>query len=93
MNVNDDIFEEVVQDALQNDVKVEDDRRVYRTYRNCIRLMLFQCNYMFVWKLLDRALALWTNVIYCIGTTLKETDEAIASGNKTCDPINTSSIQ
>ena len=86
MNVNDDIFEEVVQDALQNDVKVEDDRRVYRTYRNCIRMMLFPCNYMFVWKLLDRALALWANVIYCIGTTLKETDDAIASGNKTCDP-------
>ena len=87
MNTYDDIFEEAVQDVLQNEVEVDnDDIRKYRTYRNCIRLMIFPCNYMFVWQLINRVLALWPNIIYYIGTSLKETDPAIANKNKTCDP-------
>ena len=84
----DDIFEEVARDISERTIGIEEDER-NREYRNCLRVMAFPGNFLYLWRLFDRVMKLFPNIEYVIGTDLVEVESEIKTYKLTSvDAIN-----
>lgn len=83
----DDIFDEVARDISERTVGIEEDERA-REYRNCLRVMAFPGNFLYIWRVIDRVMSLFPNIEYTIGTDLVK----VESGIKTYKLMNVDAI-
>ena len=84
----DDIFEEIARDISQRTVGIEENER-NREYQNCLRVMAFPGNFLYLWRLFDRVMKLFPNIEYVIGTDLVDAESEIKTYKLTnVDAIN-----